>query len=68
MYFIPIWKSTLKGLRQIDKPIHNIKHYKVLKKHFTKINLNILKFIKKLDNIQDYYVLELGNGAEIIED
>lgn len=29
---------------------------------------HLLKFIKKLDNIQDYYVLELGNGAEIIED
>lgn len=29
---------------------------------------HLLKFIKKLDKIQDYYVLELGNGAEIIED
>jgi len=29
---------------------------------------HLLKIIKKLDNIQDYYVLELGNGAEIIED
>lgn len=29
---------------------------------------HLLKFIKRLDNIQDYYVLELGNGAEIIED
>lgn len=29
---------------------------------------HLLKFIKKLDNIQDYYVLEIGNGAEIVED